>query len=226
MPKSLFITGTDTDVGKTVVTTALIAFLNRMGYPTNGVKPICCGGLDDVEAIEAVNASLVERSILNPLYLDEPAAPASIGAPNMAIRDVLSRWDKIDGEFMVVEGAGGWCVPVTETWDMEDLAVEVDAPVIMVVANRLGALNHAQLTARAIQSKGLTLMGYVLNTVSETEYTLAQETNRTVLDELLPCPCLAEVPLGGGYVSANILCEALKIPHRSDLPLHFSVSDS
>jgi len=200
MNKGVFITGTDTDVGKTMVSRALLEYLNTAGHKIMGVKPVCCGARDDVKLIQSENRSagfFLSEDEVNP-----------IDAP------------------LLVEGAGGWAVPVTSSWGMDDLAVALNLPVIMVVSNKLGALNHSVLTAMAIEAAGLPLLGYILNTMEQSEYTHAQGTNRAVLDELLDSPCLAEIPLGGGKCSSEALRQTLEIPDLLDLPLHFQISNS
>ena len=229
MAQGVFITGTDTDVGKTMVSSTLLAYFNAAGLKTLGVKPVCCGGREDVTALQAVNStagySYTDQEI-NPLFLSEPAAPVSLDHACPSALDLATSLNSLSDDGLLIEGAGGWAVPVTVEWGMDDLAVALGRPVIIVVANKLGALNHSLLTARAVLQAGLPLLGYVLNTIEESEYSHAQQTNREVLDALMPCPCLAEIPLGGGSVSSAPLRKALKMPNLLDLPLHFQISNS
>ncbi len=221
IPKGLFITGTDTDVGKTVITCGLIQFFNQLGIESFGVKPVCCGGTDDLDMISAANPSHLPKKILNPLYLEKPAAPQSIQTVIPPLKEVLRQLYKTPGSLTIVEGAGGWKVPVSKEWDMEALAISLDHPVIIVVANKLGALNHTLLTVQAIQAAQLHIVGFFLNTVEETAYSHAQSTNKAVLEELLPYPCLGEIPVGGASIDSLPLLESLKISSEIDLPLHF-----
>lgn len=209
MRSGLFITGTDTDVGKTVVTTGLVRFLNASGLLTYGVKPVCCGGTEDLEAIRAANPTELPSENLNPVYLNQPAAPLSIDAAIPPLSQVVSQFDEIETDLLVVEGAGGWMVPVCAEWDMERLAQRLSLPVILVVANKLGALNHALLSAQAIENAGLSLAGFYLNNLEITDYPHAQATNREILAQLLPCPCLGEIPIGGGELDGAPLLQAL-----------------
>jgi len=223
----VFIAGTDTDVGKTMVTVALIKYLRTVGVDAVGLKPVCCGVREDAEKIQYANAlnGGVLHSIdsINPVYLTEPAAPASIAQANVApLQEVLDQIHTVETEFQIVEGAGGWLVPVCHEWDMEALAVQCGHPVLLVVSNRLGALNHAALTAQAIRATGLPLVGFVLNTIAPSSYPLAQQTNLKVLEELLDCPCLAAITPGGNPASSQILNERLKIQTQEDLPLLFA----
>lgn len=181
--------------------------------------------MDDIESIQAANTSngnpALPKHVVNPLYLEHPAAPKSITSKTPELDTVLKPIKSLDNELIIAEGAGGWVVPVSSAWNMEDLAVSLGYPVILVISNRLGALNHSVLTARAIQSTGLPLLGFFINTVEESEYTLAQSTNREVLKELLPCPCLGEIPKGGAEISSKSLCKVLKMRPQTDLPLQF-----
>ncbi len=224
MKQGLFITGTDTDVGKTVVSRAILKYLNDAGLRTLGVKPVCCGGREDVTTLQEVNASAgfsFAADEVNPLFLSEPAAPISIAGELPELPILLDALTSLTDAPLLVEGAGGWAVPVSDSWGMQDLAVALGLPVIMVVANKLGALNHSVLTAQAIQQAGLPLLGYVLNTVAQTEYAHAQGTNRVILDQVLDAPCLAEVPLGGGFVPSEPLRTVLQKPDLSEAPLDF-----
>lgn len=221
LPEGLFITGTDTDVGKTIITCGLIQFFNQIGVKSYGVKPVCCGGTEDLDMIAAANPSRLPQKTLNPLYLKEPAAPQSIQSAIPPLIEVTQPLQEAPGELTIVEGAGGWKVPVSNEWGMEALAVSLSLPVIIVVANKLGALNHTLLTVQAIQAVKLPILGFFLNTLEETPYSHAQSTNKAVLEELLPYPCLGEIPLGGGSIDSAPLLEALKINTDLDLPLHF-----
>ena len=217
----LFITGTDTDVGKTIITTGLIKYFRASQFTTCGVKPVCCGGKEDVEAIIAENQNEVPESTINPLYLEQSAAPLSITSAVPPLSEVISPILGLPHDYIITEGAGGWHVPVSADWNMDNLAIKLNFPVIMVIANKLGALNHSVLTANAILSSGLPLIGYFLNTIEETEYPIAQKTNSETLKGLLPCPCLGEIPLNGASLSSIPLQSALKNHALPDLPLHF-----
>jgi len=170
MKQGVFITGTDTDVGKTIVSRAILQYLNDAGLRTLGVKPVCCGGREDVAMLQEVNSEAgftFTDDEVNPLFLSEPAAPISIdGGKLMELPILMDALTSLTDAPLLVEGAGGWAVPVSDSWGMQDLVVALGLPVIMVVANKLGALNHSVLTAQAIQQAGLPLLGYVLNALS------------------------------------------------------------
>lgn len=192
MAKAVFITGTDTDVGKTWVSVRLVKLLRKRGINAVGMKPIECGSYDDSEALLAASADAgVTLEEVNPIHLDEPVAPAAVSVP-VEIRfeqlreSYLRLSEKVD--FVVVEGAGGWLVPIDAEKTVSDLAVYLDLPVIVVAANRLGCLNHTLLTTGAIRSTGLECRGVFLNKFGEED--LSQQTNASLLTQRLD-----EIPL-------------------------------
>ena len=197
---SLFITGTDTGVGKTFVTSLLLRALNEAGTRAAGFKPICCGGRDDVALLHSAGASGITEDAINPVWLRTPAAPyAACMIENRQInlehiqRAFRSLADACD--VVLVEGAGGWEVPITRDYNMADLAADFGLPVIVVVNNRLGALNHTLLTVKAIQSRGLQCAGIILNHV-DIERHSATITNRAILEDMLETPVLLDVMHG------------------------------
>lgn len=186
---AIFVTGTDTEVGKTWVASALVGAMRARGIDAVGMKPIECGGRDDGERLLAAG----ERSDLtidevNPLSLSEPLAPAAIESADAVDFAVLS--SAVAGlreksEFVVVEGAGGWLVPLDAHRTLADFAGQLGLPVLLVAANRLGALNHTLLTTRAIADAGLPCAGVYLNTLGDANDPAAR-SNRAVLERVLP----------------------------------------
>ena len=184
---AVFITGTDTDVGKTWVTTRLITLLRISGVDAVGMKPIECGSYDDSRAIfevtEPFGPTLEE---VNPIHLDEPLAPMAVRDPQPINFSALKkgadslreRW-----EYLLIEGAGGWLVPIDKERMVADLAIEFGYPVLVVASNRLGVLNHTLLTVRAIKDAGLQCLGVFLNTFEQKD--LSQNSNAEILRETL-----------------------------------------
>ncbi|MDB6133877.1 MAG: dethiobiotin synthase [Verrucomicrobiales bacterium] len=166
-----FITGTDTDAGKTYVTCLLLQALNAAGKPAVGFKPICCGDRRDVMLLLAAGVSDDAGPALeeiNPVFYQQPLAPLTAGwMANVPFdrEGILKAWQALEAKYehILVEGAGGWEVPVTETETMGDVAVDFGLPVLVVVNNRLGALNHTLLTVRGIRARGLRCAGLILN---------------------------------------------------------------
>ena len=198
-----FITGTDTDAGKTYITCLLLQALKRAGKTALGFKPFVCGGREDV--IHLHNAGHTPESLtlddLNPVWLKVPAAPfaaALMENRRFDVNAVIAQFHSLAArhDHVLVEGAGGWEVPLNEFSTMADFAQRLELPVILVVNNKLGCLNHTLLTVRNIQARGLTCAGIILNYVQD-ERDPASISNRMVLEKFLPdVPVLAKVMHG------------------------------
>ncbi|MDF1738389.1 MAG: dethiobiotin synthase [Verrucomicrobiales bacterium] len=214
MSKAIFITGTDTDVGKTHVAMGLIRALRESGHDAIGMKPVECGGNTDSTALhEASRRADLTLSDVNPVSFPQPLAPAAMKADERVSFSALkSAADKLCGraDFVVIEGAGGWLVPVDGERSMEDLAIALGYPVLIVSANRLGVLNHTLLTLRAIEAAGLTCTGVYLNTIPG-QSDLSSESNAGVLRSQLPA-----LPVFDNDLAA--LTEFLLKPNRVDSP--------
>ena len=199
-----FVTGTDTGVGKTCVSLGLIRALQRRGHVVVGMKPVASGcrrtaaGLvnDDALQLQACASFNLPYQFVNPYAFEDAVAPhlaaqgdgvhIDIPAISDACRQLTSEADRV-----VVEGIGGWLVPIDEKQTMADVALALGLPVVMVVAIRLGCLNQALLTAAAIHSSGLPLAGWVANRVDpDCEQ---QDGNIMALRQRLPAPLLVDV---------------------------------
>ena len=203
MSKAWFVTGTDTEVGKTAVSCALLHRANAQGLSTAAVKPVAAGcdgtgkNEDAVQLIASMSMDL-EYHQVNPVALQEAIAPhiaavhegKTLQASRLAglCRGVISS----SADFVLVEGAGGWSVPINQRETLADLAKELQLGVILVVAMRLGCINHALLTASAIARDGLPLAGWVANQVSGSMP--CYQENLETLQRALPAPLLGEVP--------------------------------
>jgi dethiobiotin synthetase len=175
-PAGYFITGTDTGVGKTVVTLGLMQLLQDQGQQVAAMKPVACGcectesGLcnEDARLLRQQASMALDYECVNP-YAFEPAIAPHIAAQRAGIRiemkTVLKGFGSIkaQADSVCVEGVGGWLVPLNEEQTMADLAARLGLEVILVVGLRLGCLNHALLTSRAVAATGLTLKGWVAN---------------------------------------------------------------
>ena len=205
---SLFVTGTDTGVGKTLVSTALLHALARHHARVVGMKPVAAGtGLingvatnEDVLALRAASTCTVPAELDNPVLLPDPVSP-HIAAARAGVRIDIAHLVACHraltqlADAVVVEGAGGFHVPLSDTETGADLAQALGLPVLLVVGLRLGCLNHALLTAEAIHARGLTLAGWVANHVDPAM--LAQEDNIAFLQQKLQAPLLASIPYQG-----------------------------
>jgi len=190
---SFFITGTDTAVGKTYVTRLLLETLRANGHDAVGYKPVACGDRDDAEILAKASGDLPIDEV-NPVFLNTPVAPYIAGVlQNRPINpaELIAGYQKIAEKhaIVLVEGAGGWEVPITADYNISDLADDLKLPVILVAANRLGALNHILLSVNAIRARGLTCAGIVLNQLGD-ELDTAMITNKGMIEELAGVPLL------------------------------------
>jgi dethiobiotin synthetase len=196
-----FITGTDTGVGKTWFTCLFLRALSGSGRKVAGFKPICCGDRGDAEALAgAGNATGLDLDDINPVWLRSPAAPlaASLieGRP-VDLEVIRAAWGRLASrcDSVLVEGAGGWEVPIRRDYFVSDLAAELRLPVILVVDNKLGALNHTLLTLAAIRRRGLDCAALVLNHASEAGDP-AGLSNRRLLEQIGGMPPVFEIRHG------------------------------
>ena len=199
-----FVTGTDTEIGKTHVACGLLRLLAGRGLQVAGFKPVATGcevsmdGLRNADALALRDAGTVDVSYetVNPYAFVPPIAPhLAAREVGVAIRPepILRAFAALNAraDAVVVEGAGGWRVPLGEHWDIADLAATLDLPVILVVGVRLGCINHALLSAEAI---GPRLCGWVANAVQPDMAAMAG--NLQTLQARMPAPCLGIVPNG------------------------------
>lgn len=206
MAKAFFVTGTDTEIGKTTIAAGLLHAARLDGLSTAAAKPVASGceqtaaGLrnDDALALLGQCSLTLDYAEVNPFAFAPAIAPhlaareagveLSVARLQPAVQRVLAH----GADFTVVEGAGGWRVPLAGRETLADLAVALGLPVILVVGVRLGCINHAVLTAEAIAHDGLHLAGWVANIVDP--QTSRLEENLATLAERLPAPCLGRVP--------------------------------
>jgi dethiobiotin synthetase len=209
MPPGLFITGTDTAAGKTHFSTMLVRSLRNAGIDAVGFKPFCCGDREDAERLHAASDKTEDLGLINPVWLRVPAAPYTAALVENRMLDTATAFEAYRTlcsrhTFLVVEGAGGWRVPLTDRMCLSDFAAELALPVVVVVANRLGALNHTQLTVDAIAARGLQCHGVVLNEPVAADPDPARLTNRGILETLLSVPVLGEVAHGADLLPPEI----------------------
>lgn len=212
MKKAYFLTGTDTEIGKTFITCALLRRAAQDGHQAAGLKPIAAGTdaagqNEDVEQILAASNLVLPRAVVNPYCFAAAIAPHIAAAEegrsiDFAVIKAACAEAMAAADFLVVEGAGGFRIPLTVHRDSADLAVDLGLPVILVVGMRLGCISHALLTAEAIVGRGLRLAGWVANHIDPTMTRF--EENLATLQSLLPAPLLGVVPHAptGGTVGA------------------------
>ncbi len=211
-----FVTGTDTEVGKTVASTALLQAARAQGFNTAGYKPVASGsemtaqGLRNSDALALQhNSSLtLAYEAVNPYTFAEPTSPHIISADEQrpiefARLSAGLRALEQQADWVLVEGAGGWFTPLSQEQTFADWVIAEQLPVILVVGVKLGCINHAMLTAQAVQQAGLRLAGWVANDVvvpgkRHREYMAS-------LTRLIPAPLLGEIPwLGQEADTANV----------------------
>ncbi len=198
----LFVTGTDTGVGKTFISCALLAGFRRAGLRTAAMKPVASGseatpsGLRNEDALQLAAQSdcKLPYETLNP-YTFQPAIAPHIAAQQAGVTMDLQRINRLyreieaQADICVVEGAGGWLVPLDGAATMADLVVRLGLPVVLVVGMRLGCLNHALLTAESIHARGVEVAGWIANQ-AESRIMPCREESIATLVGLLPCPLL------------------------------------
>jgi dethiobiotin synthetase len=202
--RGLFITGTDTGVGKTRIATALCRGFAAAGERVAGMKPVASGctrtaqGLrnDDALALQSAMNVRADYAVVNPFAFEPAIAPhiAALEAGRCIDFEVLDRAYQrlcLQSDVIIVEGAGGWLTPLDARRTFADIAAHWQLPVVLVVGLRLGCLNHALLTAESIQRRGLTLRGWVGNCV-EPQFE-RREANLAALTSLIEAPCLGQL---------------------------------
>ncbi len=205
MAQAFFITGTDTDAGKTLIATALLHLAHASGLSTLGLKPVAAGCArvqgqwmnEDARQLMRASSGNPNYATVNPVALREPLAPhiaAEREDRQLCVAELLQHCQPLldTADFVVLEGAGGWLVPLNATESMADLATGLGCPVILVVGLRLGCINHALLTAAAIAAAGLPLAGWVANQIDPDMAVAA--ANIETLRERLNAPLLGCVP--------------------------------
>lgn len=205
MTKTYFVTGTDTEVGKTIASCALLQAAGQLGYRTVGYKPVASGsemtadGLrnSDALALQRNSTLAVDYAAINPYTFAEPTSPhiisADEGRPIQApVMSAGLRALEKQADWVLVEGAGGWLTPLSPTLSFADWVQAEQLPVILVVGVKLGCINHALLTAQAIRQAGLTLVCWVANDVTPPGKRHAEYM--ATLRRTLAAPLLGEIP--------------------------------
>ena len=215
-----FITGTDTDAGKTAVTAALAAGLRHSGVDVRAVKPLMSGHRpENVESDAYRIASAAGHSVACHTWWETPISPhraAWVEEKSLDIQD-LRKWITTQtGEHVLIEGVGGWRVPLAmrpsgETlYTVSDLARDANGEVLVVAANKLGVLNHVTLTVEAIQREGFTVRGVILNQVNRDEDSISEKTNLADLQHLLQIKC-TPFPFINDFNSSLLKDEGLRL---------------
>lgn len=205
MIKKWFVTGTDTEVGKTVASCALLQAAGDAGYCTAGYKPVASGsemtaqGIRNSDALALQRNSIVKLSYaqVNPFAFLEPTSPHIVSAEALQPIEFSQMSAGLEAlasqaDWVQVEGAGGWFTPLSATTTFADWVIQEQLPVILVVGVKLGCINHAMLTAHAVQNAGLRLAGWIANDVQPTGKRHAEYL--ATLRDVLKAPMLGEIP--------------------------------
>ena len=229
--RGIFVTGTDTAVGKTVVACALARGFRAHGARVAVMKPVASGatrtpeGLRNADALALMEAAQAATpyAVVNPYCFEPPISPHIAAKEAMIEVDIAiirRNFDALaaDADWVVIEGAGGWFAPISDRQTMADVAWALAVPTVMVVGVRLGCLNHAQLTRLAIEARGVSFAGWIASGVDPAMERAAE--NLASLERLLGEPALAVVPcepeaaasLTLGATAARLAQKALSLP--------------
>jgi dethiobiotin synthetase len=218
----VFVTGTDTGVGKTLASCTLLHAWRAQGVRAVGMKPLASGcertpaGLrnEDALALQAASLPVPDYADVNPFALPEPLAPeiaAREAGIEVALDPMLAAHARLQAlaDIVVVEGVGGWAAPLADTLMQADLVRALRLPVVLVVGLRLGCLNHAYLSARAILADGCELVGWIGTGIDPAMARI--DENRALLSARLPAPCLGWLPWQAVPDPAALACR-LRLP--------------
>lgn len=222
----VFVSATDTSAGKTRFTSLLLAALRSGPHPrARALKPLCSGPDDDLEAILAAGDPALRRGDINFTWFPMAATPSVAAAAEGrsvdpgALLDWCHERSRMAGEApLICEGAGGWLVPVRGTWCVADWAASLRWPVVLIVANRLGCLNHTLLTVREMKRREIPLMGILLNETTpamDEETRAVRRTNREILEGDFGIGVLGELPFGCESLADEIMEAVLRAAIRT-----------
>jgi len=203
--KGVFITGTDTDCGKTEIALALMEALRQRGLTLLGMKPVASGceptdegpRNEDARRLQAQASREVAYELINPYAFEPPVAPhiaAGLAGVEIELEVIRADAERLaaESDFLVMEGVGGWRVPLGPALSVSDLPLALDLPVILVSGIRLGCINHSLLTVEGIRASGARLGGWIANQIDPDMP--AREENLATLAALIDAPCLGVVP--------------------------------
>ncbi|WP_372392977.1 dethiobiotin synthase [Xanthomonas sp. NCPPB 3582] len=211
---AFYVTGTDTGIGKTMGSTALLHALRTRGHTAVGMKPVASGcentpqgwRNEDALALQAASDPQPDYATLNPYALPAPLAPelaaAEVGV-TLSLEPIVRAFAQLraQAQAVVVEGVGGWAAPLSAELDQADLVRALQLPVVLVVGVRLGCINHARLTAAAIAADGLACVGWIANEVDPQMERV--EENIAMLGQRLAMPCWGRIPWRPGAAAAS-----------------------
>lgn len=213
--RACYVTGTDTGIGKSFTSAALLHALRARGARAVGMKPVASGCEDTGEGWRNEDALLLQQASdprppyadVNPFALPNPLAPelaAADAGVTLELPPIVRAYERLGAmaDSVVVEGVGGWSAPLTAALDQIDVVRALELPVVMVVGLRLGCINHARLTARAVEADGARLLGWVANDIDPSMARM--DDNFAILQRVLPVPCWGRLPHAPGADSREM----------------------
>ncbi len=228
VPEGVFVTGTDTGVGKTVVTAGLVRGFKAMEIDVGVMKPIATGGYrdaragggydlrsEDVDKLLEAAESHDDRALVNPVCLEPPLAPlaaARIGGEEISLRKILAAYRTLRErhELMIVEGIGGLMVPIREDYFVADMVRHMDLPAVVVARPGLGTLNHTILTVKYAHARGISVLGIIINHAEKEDRSEAAATNVGILEKCSGVPVVQIVGHTSRLDDARLLSEACR----------------
>ncbi len=197
--KGLFITGTGTEIGKTVIAGCLAATLKHAGINVGVMKPICSGGNLDAQYLKHAAQVNDPLTLINPIYLKYPLAPsvsARIEGKEIVINDINKALNTLSEkyDFLIVEGVGGIAVPIKDNYLVAHLIQHLQLPILIVADVGLGTINHTMLTVSFAQAFNLKIVGIILNQLHPDETGLAEQTNPHEIEKLTQVPVIGVLP--------------------------------
>ncbi len=218
MAKDIFITGTDTGVGKTVIAAGLIRALGRKGIKVGAMKPVETGCIQSIPAdgtfLREIAGMDDPVELITPLCFSNPLAPmvaAELEGKHVELDAIMHAYDvlKAKYEFLVVEGAGGLMVPLKESFFISDLIKMLDLPAVIVAREGLGTINHTLLTVIHALREGIEVRGVIINSSGPSGDTMAERTNPDVLRRICPVPIIGPISWMGPHISSLGVIDAV-----------------
>lgn len=199
MHKAIFITGTDTGVGKTYVARRIIDDLRQKGYKVAAFKPIVSGGAEDIKSLGAENIYVFKHPLA-------PSVAARLEQKNISIKKILAKYKELccKNDFVIVEGIGGLLVPIKKGYFVADLIKDMDIPAIVVARPGLGTINHTLLTVKTAQNYGIEVLGIVFNETKKTRRTICERTNSEEIEQESSVSVLGWVKHGSKKIKLRI----------------------
>lgn len=199
MTRGVFITGTDTEIGKTAVTAGLATALKQRGQNVGVMKPVAAGSRADAIILQKSAHIPDTLDEINPIYLENPLSPnvaAQIESKTLDIDQIKTTYNSLAKRhnIMLVEGVGGLLVPLLDTYSVADLIVQLNLPIIIVARAALGTINHTLLTIEAAQKRNLNIIGIIYNTVSPHVNHTAAQTSPEIITRISQIPSLGTLP--------------------------------